>query len=80
MQWESGRTRQNLLHSVRESKAKRETIIRRSFERLVPEMFSHQTGPILLCQCFPTLDNLRNFFLIPTAEMLSFFNQFAEAR
>src|SRR6185503_8380941 len=25
MQWESGRTRQNLLHSVRESKAKRQT-------------------------------------------------------
>jgi len=35
MQCESGRTRQNLLHSVRESKAKGDHI-GRSFERPVP--------------------------------------------
>lgn len=27
----------------------------------------------------PTVDNLRNFFLTPTAEMLSFFQQVREA-
>jgi hypothetical protein len=34
----------------------------------------------LLKSCLPTLDNLRNFLLTPTAEMLSFFGQAEETR
>ncbi len=30
--------------------------------------------PFFLSQCLPTLDNLRNFFLTPTPEALSFCN------
>ena len=78
MQWSQGRTRQNLLHSVREAKQKAEHI-RRSFESLSLNVLYYQTCPIL-CQCFPTVDNLRNLFLTPTPEVLSFFQKSQEAR
>jgi hypothetical protein len=70
MQWSQGRTRRNLLHSVSEQSKMQNTSGVLSACR---SMFcTHQTCPIL-CQCFPTLDNLRNLFLTPTMEMLSFF-------
>ena len=67
VQWESGRTRQNLLHSVRESKAKGST--KRSFRASYPSIFcTHQTCPVF--QRFPTLDTLRNFFVRSMPEVL----------
>lgn len=69
LQWESGRTRRTLLQAVRESKAKRQTTSA-FFRGSCPWIFCiRQTYFILLCQSFPTLDNLRNLFLTPTAEM-----------
>src|SRR6185295_1366254 len=46
MQWESGRTRQNLLHSVRESKGKRQTTSG-VLSTACPSIFCiHRTRPI----------------------------------
>ena|SRR5215213_956384 len=47
VQWESGRTRHNLLHAVRKSKAKKADHFRHSLERPVPKFFrpmSRHTG------------------------------------
>jgi len=37
------------------------------------------TPVAFVTSCLPTLDNLRNFFLTPTAEMLSFLQTVREA-
>src|ERR1051325_2243744 len=70
VQWESGRTPHNPLHAIR-SKAKGGPLRHSFFRASCPRVF--------LRHCIPTVDNLRNFFLTPTAEVLSFFQQLREA-
>jgi hypothetical protein len=79
MQWESGRTPQNLLHAIRESKAKRQTISGVLFESLVPQSLYSPKLFYSFLPVFPTVDNLRNFLLTTTTELLSFFQQLREA-
>ena len=75
MQWSQGRTRQNLLLCQR-SKQKAEHI-RRSFERLSLNVLDSPNLSYSL-PMLPTVDNLRNFFLTTTTEVLSFFQQLRE--
>jgi len=52
MQWESGRTRQNLIHCVSESKAKGSRI-KRSFESRPSLFCTHQTCPFFSTNASP---------------------------